>query len=585
MSTITANPEASDGPKAGRRSFRPRLPERPTGWSLVGAVIMAILAIVLVIQASTLIVAMDHNADLAAPIAMAEYAHQYQDAQLVTGRLGWWGGLWFLQLIRPLPGNTYIGNYLPMLLTVAVAAILALQSRRLWGPRAPWILLLVALAVPAQTWINLASWSARAPSWWAMGLLGAGVLAASRPMTRLRSVAVAIAAVAACLVTAIAASGDQEATIALLPLAAAGLYALRMRRFVFGGVTIVAAIATFFLSKALETAAADHGYLKQAFPVHLIDFSDWGKQLGNLVIGLTGVWTGPAADRDLVSRMGTAGGYLGLMLVAVAAAIIAAAVWRVWLGRPAVEDAEVPAAPDGEDLQLQRGVWVTFWSVGLAVYLAAFWLTTAQGSLGQPVVRYLYGVPMAAAAAIVPLAASKRGRPLTAAAALLALLTVVGLISHPPKDEIGKDIVHTSTFGRIGQIAAENNATRGFAGYWMSYPLALQSGFKLDVTPVGGCSQAPGQLCAMYLHYIDQAYAPRPNTRSFLVVDTSQIGKTVYPHAAATELPPGLDPEKVVDAGDGVQVAIFGYDVASKIQGNRALTDPRVGRGGPLPPL
>jgi hypothetical protein len=157
------------------------------------------------------------------------------------------------------------------------------------------------------------------------------------------------------------------------------------------------------------------------------------------------------------------------------------------------------------------------------------------------------------------------------------------LVAQRPAPDPRTDASHSSVFRQIGVLAQAEGVTRGYAGYWSAYPLVLQSGFQLDVTPVGRCSQSAG-LCTMYLHYIDQAYVPRPRTRSFLVIDASPVAMKQFPHAVVTELPKTLNPSKVVPVGDGVSLAFFDHDIASEIEPNKALGDPRVGKGGPLEP-
>jgi hypothetical protein len=571
------------------------------------------LLLVLLLRANPIVVLMQSNADLASPLVIAEEAHRYPDAQIATGRLGWWGGLWVLQLLRPLPGNSYLGSYLPMVVTILVAALLALQAGRLWGRLAPWIVLVVALGVGAETWANLAAWSSRAPSWWAMGLLGVVTVAAAGTRSRRSRIALAVAAVLVLLWTAVVASGDQEATIALLPLAACGLYACRERRWGLGATMLVAAATTFGLSQLVATLAENAGYLRQSFPLSTTTFDGLGDAFANVLLGLQDVWRGPKVApwtlRSFATTVGTVAAYVGMAVavVAVGTALVTAA--RAWRGRPAVPSAterrpETPLearAPDGGapteagdapstrvlrrgDREVQRGLWATFWAVGLLVYLLAFVGTTAGGTLGEPVVRYLYGVPMAAAAAIAPLAARRRPWALTAAVVTLGVATIVGYVVQRPEPAPTADASNSRLFRQIGAVVAAEGVTRGYAGYWTAYPLVLQSGFKLDVTPVARCGQTPG-LCTMYLHYIDRAYEPRPGIRSFLVVDGSAVAREQFSQASVTELPSNLKPTKVAPVGDGMYVAFFDHDIAADLEPNRGLGDPRMGKGGPLEPL
>jgi hypothetical protein len=87
----------------------------------------------------------------------------------------------------------------------------------------------------------------------------------------------------------------------------------------------------------------------------------------------------------------------------------------------------------------------------------------------------------------------------------------------------------------------------------------------------------------MYLNYIDQAYAYRPNTRSFLLVDDSPAAHIPYPPAEIITPPTNVKPQQVIPIGDGITMEIFDTDFARYMRGDYGLGDPRLFRGGPLP--
>jgi hypothetical protein len=204
-----------------------------------------------------------------------------------------------------------------------------------------------------------------------------------------------------------------------------------------------------------------------------------------------------------------------------------------------------------------------------------------------PYVRYLYGVPLATAALLAPLTVLRptRAAVLVAGGLVAALTAIVFLRTPPTVGPIQTDLSRSALFSTIERVARQEHLTRGFASYWTAYPLMLHSGRTLDVTPVGTCgTEQQFELCAMYLHYVDQAYAPRPRTRSFVLIDGSALAGTGFASAWALRLPQGWQPEKIVDVGDGMQMAIFDHDIAADLQPNGGLQDPRIGRGGPLEP-
>ncbi|HEU4656839.1 MAG TPA: hypothetical protein VFR97_04920 [Capillimicrobium sp.] len=530
-----------------------------------GLVLLAVLAW----RASDVIALVTANSDLAAPLVMGDVAHRYDDAQLV-GRLGWWGGLWVVQLLRPLPGSEGLSTWLPFVATLAVAGLVAWQARALWGRLAGAVVLLVTLSAGAVTWVHLASWSARSPSWWAMGLAGvlavAVARAADRPPVGRRRAALAAAAVLVALAIAMVASGDELAVAgAIVPLAAAGAFAASRRRLLLGALLGGGAVLTFGLALAIAQLAEAAGYLRQDYPLQLVAFTDLPLTVANLVLGVTRVWSD-------ATTLGTLAGLLGLALVTAAVVAGARALWRAG------------AAPPAEAAPIAGGVWLAFWLTALVVLLAVFVPTTASGALGDPVVRYLHGVPLAAAAVLAACTgASPRARALPAAATVLALLTALSLAVDPPKPAPpGADVSRAEVFGEVERMAREEGVTRGFASYWTSYPLAIHAGRELDVTPIGRCGE---ELCPMYLHYVDQAYAEQPGIRSFVLVDTSPLAAGGHAGAWATVWPKRMKPVKVYDVGGGVQMGIFDHDAARDLVPNGGNDDPRAGHGGPLEPL
>jgi len=529
--------------------------------AIAGAVVAALTA-VLVWRAGSIFVNTELNADLIAPLVMGEAAHRYADAQLVTGRLGWWGGLWIVQLLRPLPGGMEIATWLPFAGTIAVTLAVAWQARRVWSPLAAAVLALAALSVGPMAWAYDASWSARSPSWWTMALAGLAAVALARGP---RPGAVALAGVAL-VWGAICASGDQLVLIgAAAPLAACAAYAAWRRAYRLAGALAGGAVAMWLGSLVVASLAERAGYLRQSFPVELISLSQLGTALDHLVEALQDVWRTPA----------TWTGDLGVLLVAAAALSGLAALVVAWRRRG--------PAPGGAR-ELERGLWVTFWVVALLAYLAAFTLTTVGGLAGVQSVRYLYGVPLAAAATLAAAIPSARslGPVVAAGVAVLAVAVTWQYARNPPTaPPLTADLSRSALYDRIEQIAREEGVTRGFASYWTAYPLTWRSGGAVDVTPIGTCGDG---WCPMYLHYIDRAYEPQPVERSFVLIDGSPLARGGFWGAWATDLAAGVRPTKVVDVGDGVRMAIFEGDVARSLRPNAGLLDPRVGHGGPLEP-
>src|SRR4051794_32302420 len=136
--------------------------------------VLGLLALAIVGSAQQLHALMHANADLSVPLVMGDVAHRYSDAQLVTGRVGWWGGLWAVQLLRPLPGGLWLADWLPIVATAALAGLVAWQARRGGAGVSALVVALVALAAGGGAWVYNASRSGRGPAGGGVGVMGAG---------------------------------------------------------------------------------------------------------------------------------------------------------------------------------------------------------------------------------------------------------------------------------------------------------------------------------------------------------------------------------------------------------------------------
>jgi hypothetical protein len=350
------------------------------------------------------------------------------------------------------------------------------------------------------------------------------------------------------------------------------------RRARLAGALVVGAAATWGLAIVIAALARSAGYLRQDYPVALIKLDQLGDAFDGLVDASRQLWASPP------DGLGRAAGDVGMVLLV--AAIVIGVVVLVRALMPSLR-----AASARDPLELQRSMWSAFWLTALLGFLAAFLLVPYGGLAGVPSVRYLFGVPLAVAAGLAPLGAVRLGRvpvvpAVGAVTAVLALMTAAVFVQTPPAvPAIQGDLSRSALFSTIERVAAQEHVTRGFASYWTSYPLVLHSGRTLDVTPAGTCgTEAAFEVCAMYLHYVDQAYAPQPGIRSFLLVDESDLAGAGFSGAWVQRLPQAMRPVKVIPIGDGMEMAIFDHDVAADLKPNGGLQDPRIGRGGPLDP-
>lgn len=560
---------------------------------MIGAIVAGFLLVVLATRFGDLLNQMRSMADFASPLVMAEQLHGYTDAQAMTGHYGWWPGLWFLQAIRPLPGNSYLGAYAPGLVSLAFTGLLAWEARRLWGTLGGVVVVLVGLSVSAAAWAFLMAWSGRAPTWWAMVLLAVvvvRVLANDDRWTPLQWWFAGIAVVGAALVL----SGDSLAwlTTVVPMLAVAALLAWR-RRWRAAGTALAIAIVVAGLSVALRRLADAAGYLRQSYALEIARYEDLGAGFNHTIEGLLRVWRGTGDD-----VLDVTAAYLGAILVFVA--VIAGGTWLVRRLRPPAGGAtgappvgaevDAPGALSTEvraaaprassreadtdtDTDVEgeasaavlagRELWMAYWGSALVVMLVAFMATTGSYIDGLPVERYLYGVPFAAAAVLAGLA--QRGSGWWIAAPVIVLGVAAAVSSSrttPPTD----GSAHTKVTAAVVLAAKEHGVRRGYASYWSASPIQLASGGQLDMVAAGGCPGVePYTLCPMYLHYIDKAYVPEAGRGSFLLIDRGGA-KAPAARTWLTRLPAGLHPRAQIDVGEGITMAIFDEDVAAAIR-------------------
>ena len=117
--------------------------DRVLWWAAAAAT--AVLAVVLAVQAPDTLGAMQSNGDYVAPLVMGHDAHLYPDSRIVLGNYGWFAGMWAVQGLQRLPAADHLAAGLPLAITFALVALVALQALRRFGPGAALLVLALAL--------------------------------------------------------------------------------------------------------------------------------------------------------------------------------------------------------------------------------------------------------------------------------------------------------------------------------------------------------------------------------------------------------------------------------------------------------
>jgi hypothetical protein len=199
-------------------------------------------------------------------------------------------------------------------------------------------------------------------------------------------------------------------------------------------------------------------------------------------------------------------------------------------------------------------VFVTFWSVCAIGTAAVFVLSTAPVDILSS--RYL--VPAwFALCSLLPLLAARMPAARVAIAAGVAVIGIASALALARGDATD-NAANWPDGGLQGQLRTtlqREGLKVGYAGYWDAAPITWGTHTDLEVYPVWACSGA--QLCRFYFHNISSWYAPRPNTKTYLIVDPAQ--------PLVTGPDPAMGkPLKTLSVGR-LQVYVYRYDIASKL--------------------
>jgi hypothetical protein len=491
------------------------------------AALLCVLVAVLV-HAGGIVHRMHSIPDYVSPLALAHDAGLYPDTTVVLGNFGWFPGFWGARAAGALPLGDQLASGLPLLLMLAVVALLAAQAWRLWGALPALVLAGFALSMGSEAWVAAAAWSARATSWWALALAGVTVVAAAGGRRR----AAIAGAAATVLWGGLCLSGDKLVyAVIVAPLAATAVAAfarghrgLALQALGLGGLLVASGVVFGLIADGADVVT-------HAYPVTTVPYDQFGGFAGHALNGVTQVWSTP-----------------GSRVAAPTAGYVATA---ALLGALSA----IPALLR-DDRDLTRTVWVAFWTAATLGNLGAFVINATSVVGGLPVTRYLYALPLAGGAVLAALVGGGRARRLApAAVAVACVATTIGFFAHPPERNA---FAHTSATQSVLDAARERGLTRGFGSYQTVYPMAKALDFAVPIDPVGPCAQG---VCPFLLHRVEGAYRPQSGIRSFLLVDRSPLATPGNPDWV-TEPPAGVQPVETVDVGDGLQMLVYDHDVA-----------------------
>jgi len=495
------------------------------------------------------------NADLASALVIGElYDERVPGDEVVLGNYPWYSSLWIEDLTRGFPAHRQlwqIGFWLLSLGGVALVAWSTWRASSAWAAAIAAVLLVCAgyALLPMQLGAN-----AHGPTNLHVALLGTFLVwcASRRGRVGPWPVHVVLCAVLAAVTAAGLASDRLLLVSGIAPFVGAAIAMAWMlpapagRRIAVSAVTV--AVAAMVGSGLIVDAMRDANV--QDLPVD-VAFAPFDRIVSNfrlLLHALTFLGNGDFGGAEVEAKSV----FALVCAIAVLAALVAVTRWASrWVRDVARRPAQRPERPE-------LLAHASFWILAGTVTSIAFVMSTLP--IDKFSARYLMTAYYALAALVPLLAVRPRARAAVAAGTTLVVAGATAALVrgdlHAAPGSPSGDIS-----GPLLRLAQAEGVEHGYAGFWTAAPLTWQMKAQVRVYPVASCTGGP-ELCRFKLHYISSWYRPRPNTRSFLIIDPHHL-EGIGPSYADPKFGP---PQKSARIGD-VTVHIYGYDIASRFHG------------------
>jgi hypothetical protein len=528
----------------------------PQSAAAVAALVGLANLVVLLAQSSSLIAGLDLDADNASAFVLPALAGDAPAGSIVNlGNHAWYEPWWFMRATAGLPGYRQLWEAAPFFFGLLGIAAVSWCAGWALG-RAAGLLCAVALlagseALRADLYV---------PESHGLIVLHVAVLCGALLLVhslavrgRLTRRAMLLVAVPLVLFTGAGLTDQLLLVSGLAPFIVAPLACwVRLRSPVWRTVSLFA-LLTGVLSGLLalllsHTMQADH-VIHAPFPINFVGSESLVGSLQNLfatlaILGGGAFFGTPASGSDLLT-------FIAGALTLVAFCVALRALWH-WIGSSA--QVRVRAiSPRAES----REIFIAYWGSVLVLVVAAFALTSVSSSTDNG--RYLLGawVALAALLGIVCTTVVTRTALMLAVAVFGAVNLRAELRSGVGSFGVGPD---QQTAGAIERFALAEGAAVGYSGYWDSAPVTWETHLRIRVYPIEACA-TPAGVCPFYANQINAWYAPRANTRTFLLTDT----RSNVPLAVTSPIASFGKPIAEQAVGEGLTVYVYDYDVASDL--------------------
>jgi len=495
-----------------------------------------IYLIVLLARLSVLIGAVNWNSDSSSLFVIAEL---YDGGEAYRSSRGSWTTVWWHLLTQPLPGHRQLWLATAPTLMLATAGLMAWGAWRALGRHAALLVGALALAAGPVLLPHLLHDDTHNPVLLVTALLAVYLLALTRTDWPRALTAATVVAMGVIVGTNIA-SDALLIPAGVIPFVVAAAL-LRSRRIAaVAASTVVVSLIVAFVTSAVMRDAGWHSYPPHAtfltsgtFTSHVASMVEILVRLGN------GDFFGERIGADSLVAVACAA------LVLLALPVPAVVAWRAFGERVHRVDAT-------------RAAYVGFWATAWLATALAFVLSTRGDTKGTSPEGYLipmlYGI-----AALVPLAARRVASPWISAGVAVYVAAGVLALAEGRNEEPSFGSSMAQAHGELIAIAEKTGVTTGYAGYWDAANLTWNSRFRVHAYPIAECQPKPGVtgLCPFIYNRLASWYEPRPNTRTFLVVD---------PHTTWVSHPPPAELGPPVAFYDlkTVQLYVYPYDIASR---------------------
>jgi hypothetical protein len=525
-------------------------------WRFAPLLLAAAYLIALAARFAPLIAATYRNADSASgPVIGQLFGEAPAGAYVVVAQHGWYLTLLFELATKGLPAHRQLWEVFPYALDLAAALLTTVAVWRIAGRAAACLTgVLLICASPYTLWWFMSP-TTHGQTWFGIAVLGWWLVEISLGTLDSRPRLAGALALVVAVVTGICVASDPLMTIGglvpfVLGILVGCLPATRHRNYR----PAVLALGTLLLTVAawLGTTVAMSALNVYKEPGVTNTLFATGDQVTH---NFTLWWQSIAVlgNGDFFGKRVTVTSALAL---ACAAASIGAVLLMV---RICWHDIRQGAWTRTAARGTPRRALLVFWSLSAAFLSIAFIFSNVPVDITAN--HYLLGLTYAVAV-VIPVAASGRSLSEALAVAGTFLVALSGTIAMGRGTVLNfaAGLPSHAAMSHIEQIATREHLRVGYAGYWDAAPITWASDTRIRVYPVYTCPVGPSKLCTFFVHIISTWYVPRPNVRSFVIVDPT------VPWLQAK--PPGLGRPVATYHVAEMTMYVYPYDVAAKIYPN-----------------